>query len=159
METPSRGVCFKHAQKTPPHGAQCDCTALPQRLHSVASVCTARTSAFCIFKCCGDAVITPLWCDMGFRLNLYMLRRKPLSAPDFQRACISCSRCRIYPTCCALMTHHIASIYLVCFAQGLTILVPHMYIKAANVLFYSSTHHVLASIKPRLLFSRAGYAS
>jgi len=70
VQTPSRGVCFEHAQKkTPPHGVLGDCTAFPQRLHSVAGVCTARTSAFCIFfKRCGNAVRTPLWCDRGLSL-------------------------------------------------------------------------------------------
>ena len=37
--------------------------AIVQRLHSVAGVCTARTSAFCNFF---NAVRTPLWCDRGF---------------------------------------------------------------------------------------------
>jgi len=37
-----------------------------RRLHSVAGVCTSRTSAFCnFFKRCGNAVSTPLWCDRG----------------------------------------------------------------------------------------------
>ena len=40
--------------------------SVPQRLHSVAGVCTERTSAFCNFlKRCGNAVRTPLWCDRG----------------------------------------------------------------------------------------------
>jgi len=35
---------------------------------SVAGVCIARTSAICtFFKRCGNAVRTPLWCDMGFK--------------------------------------------------------------------------------------------
>ena len=35
-----------------------------RRMHSVAGVCTARTSTFCnFFKRCGNAVRTPLWCD------------------------------------------------------------------------------------------------
>ena len=41
-----------------------------RRLHSVAGVCTARTSAFCNFiKRCGNAVMTPLWCDRGLKWN------------------------------------------------------------------------------------------
>ena len=31
VETPSRGVCFEYAKKTPPHGVLGDCTAFPQR--------------------------------------------------------------------------------------------------------------------------------
>ena len=34
--------------------------------HSVAGVCTARTSAICnFFKRCGNVERTPLWCDRG----------------------------------------------------------------------------------------------
>jgi len=65
VETPSRGVCFEHAQNKRRHMAF---SAIAQRLHSVAGVCTARTSVFCnYFKRCMNAVRTPLWCDRGFK--------------------------------------------------------------------------------------------
>jgi len=46
VETPSRGFCFEHAQNKRRRIAF---YAISQRLHSVAGVCTARTSAFCNF--------------------------------------------------------------------------------------------------------------
>jgi len=46
VETPSRGVCFEHAQNKRRRMAF---VAIAQRFYSVAGVCTARTSAFCIF--------------------------------------------------------------------------------------------------------------
>jgi len=38
-------------------------SVFPQRFYSVAGICTARTSAICIFNRCGNAVRAPLWCD------------------------------------------------------------------------------------------------
>jgi len=46
VETPSRGVCFEHSQNK---RRRMTLKAIAQRLHSVAGVCTARTSAFCNF--------------------------------------------------------------------------------------------------------------
>jgi len=58
VETPSRGVCFDHAQSKRRRMAF---FAIAQRLHSVAGVCTARTSAFCNFltlwERCKDATL------------------------------------------------------------------------------------------------------
>ena len=46
VQTPSRGVCFEHAQNKRHRVAF---YAIAQRFHSVAGVCTARTAAICIF--------------------------------------------------------------------------------------------------------------
>jgi len=46
VETPSRGVCFEHAQSKRRRMAF---YAIAQRFHSVAGVSTARTSVFCNF--------------------------------------------------------------------------------------------------------------
>jgi len=68
VQTPSRGVCFEHVQNKRYRMAF---KAIAQRLHSVSTALLAtaqrapRRSATFLQRC-GNAVVTPLWCDRAF---------------------------------------------------------------------------------------------